>query len=211
MRSQPTQLALIMLVAMPITSISTSARAQDDELPPGSTMGSSSPGSASQSRPLYFGAGLGISASLDNGPALFKLQEEIGYQFDPIELVPGGADLVMRVGGDFAQQFGDYTILQFGARFTASFGIWRSDDIVIRIAPSIALGGALLILPQFCGGSVCVGGDLGAFDFQFATQGEVEMLEGFLTIWFRPIAIDAFFRDGSSSRWDVLAGVDFHL
>lgn len=164
---------------------------------------------APASRPLYVGGGLGVSAGF-NGGALFKLQEEIGYQFDPIYL--GTVDMVMRIGGDFAQQFGDFTLLQFGARFTASFGLWRNEDIGIRIAPSLMLGGAVFITPRICGAfGGCFGGDSGAFNIQFATQAELELLDGLLTIWFRPIGVDGFIADGSNGRWDILAGVDVHI
>lgn len=159
-------------------------------------------------RPLYFGGGVGVSASLDGGPALFKIQEEIGYQMEPIWL--GSVDLALRFGGDFAQLVGDITILEFDGRVTASFGVWHGDGIGIRVAPSIALGGAV-ILARYCDAFGCGDTSYGAFDFQFATQGELELLEGLLTIWFRPIAIDGLFRDGSSARWDILAGVDVHL
>lgn len=159
-------------------------------------------------RPLYFGGGVGVSAGLDGGPALFKIQEEIGYQMDPIWL--GSVDLALRFGGDFAQLVGDFTILEFDGRVTASFGLWHGDGIGIRVAPSVALGGAVLFL-RYCDVFGCGDASYGAFDFQFATQAELELLEGLLTIWFRPIAIDGLFRDNSSARWDILAGVDVHL
>lgn len=191
----PSLAALSLIVALAVPAASASAQDASFAEP------------APASRPLYVGGGLGVSAGF-NGSALFKLQEEIGYQLDPIYL--GTVDLVMRVGGDFAQGFGDFTLLQFGARFTASFGVWRNEDLAVRIAPSLMLGGAVFITPQYCG-AVCIGGDFGTFNIQFATQAELELLEGLLTIWFRPIGIDGFIADGSSGRWDILAGVDVHI
>lgn len=166
------------------------------------------------SRPVrnwYAGGGLGGTFDLDGGPALFVLNEEVGYQLDPIDL-GGAADLQLRFGLDLAQQFGDFYLLQFGARVTASFGVWSNGDLTLRVAPSVVLGGAVFIVEEVCTAFGCFGGGSeGVFNFQFATQAELDLLEGMLTVYFRPLAIDGFFRDGSSARWNLLAGALVHF
>jgi hypothetical protein len=172
----------------------------------------SAPEEASASRPFFFGLGVGASVSLDDRPALFKLQEQLGYQFDPISIGSAGDDVVLRIGGDFAQHAGEYTILQFGARVTASFGVWSNDDVTIRVAPSIGVGAAYFSIPLQCFFRTCSGGvEYPAFNLQLATQGELELLGGLLTVFVRPLAIDGFLGDRAASRWDFLAGLDIHL
>jgi hypothetical protein len=162
------------------------------------------------SRPLYVGGGLGFSAGLNGGGVLFKLQEEIGWQMDPIQL-GSGSNVVLRLGGDLAQQFGDAFIFQFGARFTAAFALWTNGEMTVRIAPSLMLGAAILNSRICTPLSGCGDYTSGAFNIQFATQAELELLEGVLSIWLRPIAIDGFIADNSGARWDILAGVDVHI
>jgi hypothetical protein len=163
-------------------------------------------------RPVYIGGGLGFSAGLNGEPALFKLQEEVGYQFAPIP-VSGNVDLILRIGGDFTQQFtGGLSLLQFGARVTPAFGVWRNTDVTVRVAPSLMLGGATAVertCDRFT--ATCRDTSRGFVNVQFAVQGEVELLDGGLSIWFRPLAFDGYASDRGFARWDFLAGVDGHF
>lgn len=169
---------------------------------------------ASPSAPVrnwYAGGGLGATFGLEGGSALFLLNEEVGYQLDPIPL-GGSADLALRFGLDLAQQLGDFFIFQFGARVTASFGLWSNGEIAVRVAPSVVLGGAVFVFDEVCNAFGCFGGGSdGAFDMQFATQAELDLLQGMLTLFFRPISIDGFFLDGSTSRWNIVAGALVHF
>jgi hypothetical protein len=171
------------------------------------------PAHTASHRPFYFGGGVGAAFGLSAGGAVFKAEEEVGYQFEPIALGSGGTDLVMRLGGDFAQLVGFGTFLQFDARFTAAFGVWNGGDIGLRIAPSVSLGGGATIV-HVCTGfpaNNCSDQTAGAFNFQFGTQGELWLLDGLLTIWLRPIGIDLYAANGAAVLWSVVGGVYIHL
>jgi hypothetical protein len=175
----------------------------------GSTSSFAEPTTAS--RPFYVGGGIGGSFGLNGPGATFKLQEEVGYQFDPIP-IGGGLDILLRLGGDFSQQFAaNVVILEFDARFSAAFLVWDGGDIAIRVAPSLALGAGVTIVSICTGVGGCSTPTNGAFDLQFGGQGELEVLDGMLSIWFRPIAVDLLISSGTLARWDLLAGVDVHL
>lgn len=167
---------------------------------------------APSSRPFYFGGGAGISFGVGNDRAFVKLQEEVGFELDPISL-GGPLDLRLRLGGDFAQHFGDFTILQFGGRFSAAFGVFDGGNVGIRITPSVVLGGAVALEGDCDRDGFCSDRTSGGFHIGFAAQGELELIDGALSIWFRPVAIEGFVGpfDETFALWNVLAGVDVHL
>ncbi|AKF11316.1 hypothetical protein DB32_008465 [Sandaracinus amylolyticus] len=191
------------LGAISIATLTPSSAAAQDDVSIGST---------NPIRNWYAGGGLGVSAGLDNGGgALFLLNEEVGYQLDPI-LLGGGTDLQLRFGLDLAQHLGDFFILTFGARATASFGVWTNGELTIRVAPALVLGGAVSIVDEVCTVFGCAGGGTnGAFNIQFSTQAELDLLQGMLTVYFRPIAIDGYIADGSGARWNIVAGALVHF
>ncbi|UJR85204.1 hypothetical protein [Sandaracinus amylolyticus] len=163
-------------------------------------------------RNWYAGGGIGVSFALEGDGTLFVLNEEGGYQLDPI-LLGGGVDLALRFGLDLTQQLGDIFFFTFGARATASFGVWTNGSITVRVAPSVVLGGGVLVFDEVCTIGGCFGGgDTGVFDIQFATQAELDLLDGMLTVFFRPLSIDGLFGDDvSTSRWNIVAGAFVHF
>ncbi len=154
-------------------------------------------------RPFYLSFGGGPSIGLDSGSSVkFKLQQEAGYHFLPFGDHPG-----IFAGVTFGQSYIDYSIFQFGGRAGVDFAILKTDSFRLLVTPSIALGfGAYVVSSSVIGTEMRT-----LFNLQFAGDVKLEILDGKLAIWVRPIGLDLFINGGSLERYDVLFGVQLNL
>lgn len=173
--------------------------------------GESPGGPGLTARPFYVGGGLGVAVGLNSGYALFSLEENIGYRFFGFNM--GGAlDGAIFAGLSFGQAFnGNFALLQFDVRGGADLEVWDGGDMQLLVTPSITLGGSVGVssYTDAFGNNVTSTG--GAFDFGFAAQGELVMLEGLLGVWLRPLSFELYINNGVGAQWELLGGVTFRL
>jgi hypothetical protein len=164
------------------------------------------------SRPFYVGGGIGLDVGLNGGGGvLFSAEEDIGFRFFGFNL--GGAnDGAIFAGLSFGQAGGsNFVGLQFDVRGGVDFEVWDGGDMQLLVTPSITLGGGVFIVSftdAFGNNNTSTNG---AFDFGFATQGELVMLDGLLGLWLRPLSFELYINSGVGALYELLAGVMFRL
>jgi hypothetical protein len=162
-------------------------------------------------RPFYVGLGLGGVFALEGGgAAAFRLEEDIGYHVFSFGSHPG-----LFVGGLFNQSFGKggYYVFDIDARVGVDFNVYDWGSGALLVTPGVDLGVAILMtkaVDPWSGASSS--NTVAGFNIRFNGQIAVALLDGLMSIWFRPIGIEVWAKGGGATAlWDLNTGVLFNF
>jgi hypothetical protein len=166
-------------------------------------------GSSATSRPFYVGLGIGgvFGVSGGAGSGSFRLEEDIGYHVWSVGNHPG-----LFVGLLANQAFrSSWLLADIDARLGFDFNVYDWGSGRLLVTPGIALGVSLLhwSTSDWAGNSVT--DTTALFNFMLNAELRAVVVDGLLTIWFRPIGVEILARDGTSVNWDLNAGVLFNF
>ncbi len=145
---------------------------------------------------LFVSAGLGPSIQLDGGPAQLRVVEEVGIHLEGRTV---GAFAALAI----SEEFLSFYRMQIGVRVGWDLAL-LSRDFAIVVTPSVLVAFAFDALPG--------GATFAYFDPQFCLGVALLLLEGWLEIWIRPIAIDIYIGDPAiHSGYSGLLGATINL
>lgn len=147
-------------------------------------------------RDFFVGGGLGFAVGFEGG-AFFRLEEDVGYH-----VLHAGEHPGLYVVGTFVQDIGNAAALAFSARAGFDVLLWHNDDLAIVLNPSLALGVGVLV-----GGPEAAA----AFFLHPGVEGAVVLLDGLLSLWWRPLGFDVFIRDGGFGAYTMTFGANVNL
>ncbi len=191
------------LAAAVVLSMASVASAQDEAAAVEVT------GSAA-ARPFYVGLGIGgvFGVSGGAGSGMFRIEEDIGYHVWATGSHPG-----LFVGLLANQAFrSGYLWADIDARVGFDFNVYDWGSGQLLVTPSVALGVALshfTMTDPFTGQETS--DTVALFDMILAGELRVVLVDGLLSIWFRPIGLEIAARDGTSVNWDLNGGVLFNF
>jgi hypothetical protein len=148
-------------------------------------------------RNLFIGAGVGFGVTFTGGQAFFRAEESVGYHLLNIDEHPG-----LWIAFTFGQAVAQITGLTFAGGVGFDGTAWQNDQVRITITPSLRLGGVV---------AFGFGQAAGGFYLSPGLEGAVTIANGFLSIWFRPLAFDIAIRDGGGASYVMLAGANINL
>jgi hypothetical protein len=167
-------------------------------------------GSSATSRPFYVGLGIGgvFGVSGGSGSGMFRIEEDIGYHVWSTGNHPG-----LFVGLLANQAFrSSYLWADILARIGFDFNVYDWGSGRLLIAPSVAAGVALThfsFTDPWTGNSAS--DTTALFDMIISAELRAVLVDGLLSIWFRPIGLEIAARDGAGVNWDLNAGVLFNF
>lgn len=161
-------------------------------------------------RPFYVGLGIGgvFGVSGGSGSGMFRIEEDIGYHVWATGNHPG-----LFVGLLANQAFrSDYVWADIDARVGFDFNVYDWGSGRLLVTPSVALGVALSHFSFTDPWTGTETSDTTAlFDMILAGELRAVLVDGLLTVWFRPIGIEIAARDGAGVNWDLNGGVLFNF
>ncbi len=157
-------------------------------------------GAALPIRRLFLGAGLGFGVTFEGGQAYFRLEEHLGYHVFGVAEHPGLFLALTLVQGIASQ-----VILDFAGRIGFDAVAWQDSHVRVLVTPSVGLGVGLFIVNGY-GESVYPG----AFIMP-ALEVQLVAVDGFMTVWYRPIGFDILARDNGNVAYTMMLGVNLNL
>ncbi|MCC6874028.1 MAG: hypothetical protein IT378_06945, partial [Sandaracinaceae bacterium] len=159
------------------------------------------PGGRQPIRKLFLGAGIGFGVTFTGGQAFFRAEESVGYHVFGVDEHPG-----LFVALTLVQGVARTVVLDFAARIGFDAVAWQDALARITVTPSFGVGVGLYIDNQGFGDSVFPGAFL-----MPGLEVAVTAVNGFLTVWYKPIAFDILIRDNGTAAYTMMAGVNLNL
>ena len=164
---------------------------------------------AGYARPFYVGLGIGgVFGVSGGGGSMFRIEEDVGYHVWSPGSHPG-----LFVGLLANQAFKEnYVWADVDARVGFDINVYDWGSGMLLITPGLALGVAI---SHFSYTDPWMGGEVtdttALFDMMFHGELRAVLVDGLLTVWFRPIGLEVAARDGTSVNWDLNAAVLFNF
>jgi hypothetical protein len=156
-------------------------------------------------RPFYFGLGVGGVFGLKGGVnGAFRIEEDIGYHVWSVGNHPG-----LFIGLLANQAFkSDWVLADIDVRAGFDINVYDWGSGRLLVTPGLALGVAIVhvSIPDPFGGSA-VSDTSALFDLMFNTELRAVLVDGLLTVWFRPVGLEVTAKDGAGVNWDLNGGV----
>lgn len=159
------------------------------------------PGGRQPIRKLFVGAGIGFGVTFAGGQAFFRAEESVGYHVFGVDEHPG-----LFVALTLVQGVANQVLLDFAARIGFDAVAWQDSMARVQVTPFLGAGVGLFIANQGFGDSVFPGAFL-----MPGLEVAVTAVNGFLTVWYRPISFDILIRDNGTAAYAMMAGVNLDL
>jgi hypothetical protein len=163
-------------------------------------------------RPFYVGLGLGGVFGLSGGAGggMFRLEEDVGYHVWQTGRHPGLfvgllANQSIAKGG---QNF------DIDARVGFDINVFEWGSGALLVTPGTALGVSIARMDKYTDPYTGAefGGTSASFNIMFNCEVRAVLVDGLLSIWFRPVGIEVVAAKGATgANWDLNAGVLFNL